>query len=139
MLLQSQSLHQCKVPLIAFHLLRNLFGTSLSCFNQHHCFPLDGRTPLRSQTRSHVSLMITFLESHLGQNSLGKNDSINWLSPAGLLSSSPNIHRCNCFCQLSITFYYQIRCSQFTPTDMNFSFFWLCWVFIAAQAFLQLR
>ena len=53
----------------------------------------------------------------LGQSSLGKSDSIDRLSPAGLLSSSPNTHHRNCFCQLSITFYYQIKCSKFTPAD----------------------
>ena len=102
MLCQSQSLHPCKVPLILFHLLRNPFCTSLSSCNQHHRFRLDGRAPMRSQTHSHVSLMITFLESHLGQNSLRKNGSVDWLSPAGLFSSFPGTHHCNCFRQLSV-------------------------------------
>ena len=130
---QSQCLHPCKVPLIPFHLLRNLFCTSLSSCNQHHRFRLDGRAPMSSQTHSHVSLMITFLEPHLGQNSLRRNDSLAWLSPASLFSSFPGTHHCTCFCQLSVTFHDQIRCSKFTPTDTNFFFcFWLCWVYIAA-------
>ena len=120
---QSQCLHPCKVPLIPFHLLRNLFCTSLSSCNQHHRFRLDGRAPMSSQTHSHVSLMITFLEPHLGQNSLRRNDSLAWLSPASLFSSFPGTHHCTCFCQLSVTFHDQIRCSKFTPTDTNFFVF----------------
>ena len=91
---QSQCRHPCKVPLIPFHLLRNLFCTSLSSCNQHHHFRLDGRAPMSSQTHSHVSLMITFLEPHLGQNSLRRNVScqsfliLSWHTPLHLLLSA---------------------------------------------------
>ena len=115
MLLQSQCLHLCKVLLIPFHLLRNLFCTSLSSFIQHHCFPLDGRSPMRSQTRYHVSSMITFLESHQGRTPWGKMTLQTGCLLLVFSHPLPTHTTANCFCQLSITFYYQIKCSKFTP------------------------
>ena len=123
---QSQCLHPCKVPLIPFHLLRNLFCTSLSSCNQHHRFRLDGRAPMSSQTHSHVSLMITFLEPHLGQNSLRRNVScqsfliLSWHTPLHLLLSAVSY------------FPWSNQMFKVHSNWHEFLCFWLCWVFIAA-------